>query len=102
MKISSDINNLFECRDKSVKSKDRTLFLSTQVGEIQGGGSSDYMALDDMDTVVLHEEAVSEIEKVVFVKETYKYTKNGKEPYSSYPVYFLVNTIKGWKIYRVR
>lgn len=102
MNISSYTKKLFVIRDKSVEKKDRALFLSTQIGEIQGGGSNDYMAIDDMVTVVLHEENISEIEKVVFVKETYRYTKNGKEPYSSYPVYFLVNTVLGWKIYRVR
>lgn len=97
-----EIEKLFNLREKAVSKKDRVLFLSTQIDEIEGGGSQNYIALESLLSEVLHIYEKNELEKVVFVKETYLYPPNGKEPYSSFPVYFLVNTIKGWRIYKVR
>ena len=102
IKDDKNIAKLFALRDRAVAQKDRVSFLSTQVGEVEGGGSNNYIALDKMATQVLHVYEENELEKVVFVKETYQYKPNGKEPYSSFPLYFLTNTVKGWKIYRVR
>ena len=100
MKIAPEIDKLFKTRDQAVKKQDRKLFLSTQIAEIEHGSSDGYMAIDNLKTEVLHVHTESEIEKVVFVKETYSPT--GKDPHSSFSVYFLTNTTKGWKIYRMR
>ncbi len=98
--MEDDIKNLFATRDKAVAKQDRKLFLSAQVDEIIGGSSDNYLAIDNLKSEVLHVYSESDIEKIVFVKETY--SPKGKNPYSSFPVYFLVNTTKGWKIYKVR
>lgn len=102
MTDKNEIKSLFTLRGEAVSKKDRKLFLSTQIGEIEGGGSNNYIALDSMKTEVLCVYDNNELEKVVFVKETYTYKPNGKDPYSSFPIYFLTNTVKGWRIYKVR
>ncbi len=100
MENNNKIISLFKVRDEAVKKQDRKLFLSTQVGEIENGGSDGYLAIDTLKSEVLHIHNESDYTKVVFVKETYN--PKGNDPYNSFPVYFLVDTIKGWKIYRVR
>ena len=98
--MKDDISLLFQTRDTAVEKQDRKLFLSTQVDEILGGSSDGYLGINKMKSEVLHVHDETEITKVVFVKETYFPPKT--ESYSSYPVYFLVNTLHGWKIYRVK
>ncbi len=100
MKISSEIIKLFETRDKAVAKQDKKLFLSTQIAENEGGGSDGYLGIDRMKTEVFHAHKESELETIVFVKETY--SPKEKDSYYTFPVYFLTNTIKGWKIYKVR
>lgn len=100
MKTVDEIRKLFNTRDQAVKTRDRELFLSTQIAEIEHGSSDGYLAIGSLKTEVLHVHTEGEIEKVVFVKETY--SPKGKDPHNSFPVYFLTNTIRGWKIYRVR
>src|SRR3990167_8691004 len=98
MQIPADIKKLFSIRDTAVAKKDRRMFLSTQVAEIEAGSSKGYLAIDNMKTALLYVHNESDIEKVVFVKETY--SPKGKDPYHSFPVYFLTNTVKGWMIYK--
>ena len=98
--MKDDISLLFQTRDTAVEKQDRKLFLSTQVDEIRGGSSDGYLAIKKMKSEVLYTHDERDITKVVLVKETYFPPKT--EPYSSYPVYFLVHTVKGWKIYRVK
>lgn len=100
MKITSEITKLFKTRDQAVKKQDRKLLLATQIAEIEHGSNDGYLAIYSLKTEVLYVHTESEIEKIVFVKETY--APKGKDPYGSFPVYFLTNTTNGWKIYRVR
>lgn len=100
MKSDEEIIKLFETRDQAVKNQNRDLFLSTQIAEIEHGSSDGYLEVENLSSKVLCVHNENDLEKVVFVKETSAPT--GKEKYSSFPVYFLTNTIKGWKIYRVR
>ena len=98
--MRNDIETLFETRDEAVRKRDRPLFLSTQVSEVELGSSEGYLSLEDITTDVLCIHDESELEKVVLVRETYKHA--GNSPRSSFLVYFLTCTIKGWRIYRVR
>lgn len=100
MKRTNEIHSLFQIRDKAVNKQDRNLFLSTQIAENEGGASDGYLAIDKMKTEVLHVHNEGEIEKIILAKETY--SPKGKDPYHAFPLYFLTNTIKGWKIYKVR
>jgi hypothetical protein len=99
--MNNDIEHLFRTREEAVRKQDRPLFLSTQVSsEIVFGSSEGYLSLEDITTEVIYIYDESELEKVVLVKETYK--QPDKNPRSSFLVYFLTNTVQGWRIYRVR
>jgi hypothetical protein len=98
--MNNQIEALFEARDEAVRKDDRQLFLSAQISEIELGSSEGYLSLEDLTTEVVHIHDESELEKVVLVKETYK--GPGKSPRSSFLLYFLINTVQGWRIYRVR
>ncbi|KKQ32255.1 hypothetical protein A2362_00795 [Candidatus Curtissbacteria bacterium RIFOXYB1_FULL_41_59] len=100
MQITSEIKDIFSTRDKAVAKQDEKLFLSTQIAEIEGGSSEGYLDIDKMKTEVLYVLNESEIEKVVFAKETY--LPKGKKSHHGFIIYFLTNTVKGWKIYKVR
>ena len=99
--MNNDIEALFRTRDEAVRNKDRSLFLSSQVSEIESGSSEGYLSLEDISTEVISIHDESDIEKVVLVKETY-YREPDENPRSSFLVYFLTNTVKGWRIYRLR
>ena len=99
--MNNDIEALFRTRDEAVRTQDRPLFLSTQISEIELNSSEGYLSLEDITTEVLHIHDESEIEKVVLVKETY-HRQPDDNPRSSFLVYFLTNTVAGWRIYRVR
>lgn len=96
----NNIETLFQTRAEAVKKKDRALFLSTQVSEIELGSSEGYLKLVDLEPEVLYIHEESELERVVLVKETYKHPERNR--YSLFLIYFLTHTIKGWRIYRVR
>jgi hypothetical protein len=101
LQMNNDIEHLFRTREEAVRKQDRPLFLSTQVSsEIVFGSSDGYLSLEDITTEVINIYDESELEKVVFVKETYK--QPDTNPRSSFLVYFLTNTVQGWRIYRVR
>src|SRR3982751_3062330 len=97
--IDEQIFTLFKTRDQAIKKQNRELFLSTQVDEIERGSSEGYLGVEKLVTEVLSVHGENELEKIAFVKETYKPSKN--IPYTSYLIYYLVNTVKGWKIYKV-
>ncbi len=98
--IQKSIQKLFTDRDKAVKTKDKKLFLSTQVGEVQGSSFDGYISVDGLTTEVITEHDDKELEnKVIFVKETY--FPAGKDTYFSYVTYYLVETVRGWRIYRL-
>lgn len=98
--MDNDIKKLFTTRDEAVKKQDRKLFLSTQVGEIENSSVEGYFGIKHLRSNVLCIYDEGDLEKIVFVKETYSPPK--KDPYSSFPVYNLVKTIKGWKIYKLK
>lgn len=95
-----EILTLFAQRDAAVTDQDREAFLATQVGEIHGGSSENYLAIQNLTSEVLHVHETGQVECLAWVKETY--APEGKDPYSSYPVYFLVKTVNGWRVYQVR
>jgi len=97
---NQDVIALFATRDEAVMKHDRKLFLSTQIDEIEHGSSDDYLAIEHMKSEVLYIHDENELDKAVFVKETY--APENVDPHSSFPVYFLTHTVKGWRIYRVR
>jgi hypothetical protein len=94
------IMQLFKTRDKAVKDQDRELFISTQVDEIERGSSEGYLGVENLKTEVLHVHQENELETIVFVKEIFSPSHNIS--YASYIIYYLVNTVKGWKIYKVK
>jgi hypothetical protein len=98
--MSNEIEVLFETRDEAVRKEDRSLFLSTQISELELGSSDGYLSLEDVTTEVLYVHDESELEKVVLVKETYKHP--GKSPRPSFLLYLLTHTVQGWRIYAVR
>lgn len=100
MKTQEEIEKLFRTRDEAVTKQDKRLFLSTQIAEIEHGSSEGYLSIGQLKSEVLYVHTENDLEKVVFVKETY--SPKGKAPYTSFPVYFATNTVDGWKIYKVR
>lgn len=94
-----EITTLFHLRDEAVSKKDRVLFLSTQVEEINGASSVGYHVQDQLSTVILAIAKTGALTQVAFVKETY--FTGGEKSHDSFLIYFLVNTLEGWKIYRV-
>ncbi|MDP3988430.1 MAG: hypothetical protein Q8P80_04785 [Candidatus Levybacteria bacterium] len=100
MNIPKEITKLFLTRDKAVGKNDKELFLSTQVGEIEYSSVEGYFSIDVLKTEVLYIYSESDLEKVVFVKENYFPKK--KVSRISFIIYFLANTVGGWKIYKLR
>lgn len=100
MNISEEIKTIFITRDTAVRKHDRNLFLSTQLAEIEYSAWEGYSSIEKLTSEVLFVYEKTELEAIVLVKETY--SPREKEPYSSFPVYCLIHSVKGWKIYRVR
>ncbi|HTF47552.1 MAG TPA: hypothetical protein VK735_08910 [Pseudonocardia sp.] len=98
--MDSEIHALFDARAAAVYANDRPSFLSTQVSEIDLGSSDGYLSLRDLTIELLHTHDESDIEKVVLVKETY--TRDELPPRSSFLLYYLIRTVVGWRIYRIR
>jgi hypothetical protein len=98
--MNQEIQGIFKARDEAVRKQDTPLFLSTQLFEIAFGSSKSYLSINGMTTEVLNVHKESEDDLVVFAKETY--TPQGKHPHSSFLIYFLTATRKGWKIYKIR
>lgn len=101
MKIDKEIIDLFQIRDKAVEKKDKKLFLSTQAGEISGSSSTGYLSVDEMKTKILTVSSQKEFPliRIVIVEESY-FTK-GKKTHQTTLLYYLIKTIKGWKIYNI-
>lgn len=98
--MEQEINKLFQTRNKAVKIKDKKLFLSTQLSEIEESSSNGYLELDNLNSEVLNIHAENDLQKAVFVKETYFYREKGSS--FAFLIYFLVDSIKGWKIYKIK
>ena len=54
MDMNPKIQTLFKTRDEAVAKKDKSLFLSTQLKEIDGSSSGGYLDTDHMTTTILH------------------------------------------------
>lgn len=52
--MNRKIQTLFKTRDQAVAKKDKKLFLSTQIKEIDGSSSKGYLDIDRMKTTILH------------------------------------------------
>lgn len=86
------IKALFRTRDQAVLEKDYQKFTSTQLGEIPYFSISGYISCGQLKTEVLYIAEDTKLKKVVFVKEDY-----GK--HYVFLIYYLVETVDGWKIY---
>jgi len=98
--FDSEIKKLFKTRDEAVLKQDKDLFLSTQLAEVDYASGEGYLAIDRLKSEVLYIHSENDLEKAVFVKEIY--SPKRKKPYSSFVVYFLVNTKAGLRIYKIR
>ncbi len=98
--MEKDLKKLFQTRDKAVAKQDAELFRSTQLPDIEYSSAQGYLAIDNLITEILFIHKDSPDVRLVLVKETYK--PKDKAAYSSYPLYFVVHTEKGWLIYKIR
>lgn len=96
-----NIKKLFEKRDEAVIKDDDLLFLDTQVDEIENSSSEGYLCLQKLESKVLsiYPEDKTELTKKVFVMETYH--QKDKKPRQAFLIYHLVNTTRGWKIFKI-
>lgn len=89
-----DIKSVFQTRDNAVANKDYKQFASTQIKEISNASISGYISTGSLETEILKIEDDTELKKVAFVKENYC-------THSALLLYYLVNTVNGWKIYDI-
>lgn len=99
--IDKTIPELFKTRDKAIATRDRKLFLSTQTGEIINSYYESYAKIDKLRTEVFSIFSEKEMlyNRVVFGRETY-FPKE-KDSYSTFAIFYLIDTKDGWKIYRL-
>lgn len=96
----TEMGILFQTRVDAIRKKDRELLLSTQVTEIPFAASEGYMSLSDIDIDVLYTYDVSDLERVVFVRENYKRSTGSDR--AAFLLYYFTNTVKGWRVFRVQ
>jgi hypothetical protein len=89
-----DIKKLFQTRDTAVAKKNYQQLAATQLHDIPNASVNGYIYAGQLKTDVLHVVEDTELKKVVFVKENYG-------THSAFLLYFLVNTVDGWKIYNI-
>ena len=88
------IKVLFMRRDEAVAKKDFEQFASTQLQNIPYASIEGYISCDKLETTVLFVANETELKKVVFVKEDYL-------NHTAFLLYYIVNTVNGWKIYNI-
>ncbi len=98
--MEKEIAKLFQTRDEAVLKQDAEVFRSTQLPDVEYSSVQGYLAIDNLTTEILFIHKDSSNTKLVLVKETYK--PQDKPAYSTYVLYFVVNTEKGWLIYKMR
>ena len=76
------------------------LKLNFEIPIREHGSSDSYLGIEKLTSEVLFVYPENDLETIVFVKETY--APKEKNPYSSFVIYYLVKTVKGLKIYKVR
>lgn len=87
--MNEKIQSLFKKRDEAVEKKDKGLFLSTQLKEIDNSLSKGYLEIDRMKTTILnvHEDKFEPNVWIVFVQEAfYRSTKLTHHGYLIYTV----------------
>ncbi len=87
-----DIKFLFQIRDAAVAQKDYEKFAATQIDAIPNASVQGYISSGTLKTELLYAIDDTELKKVAFVKEDYG-------THSAFLLYYLINTINGWKIY---
>lgn len=92
-------DDLFQVRAAAIQKKDRDLLLSTQVSEVPFAATEGYLTLDGITVEVLHVHDVSDLERIALVKEVYQ--RSGGER-TAFLLYRLINTVAGWRIFRVQ
>jgi len=92
--MMDNVKFLFQIRDKAVADKDYKQFADTQIKDIPNASINGYISSGGMETELLKVVEDGELKKVAFVKENY-------DNHSAYLLYFLVNTVNGWKIYDI-
>jgi len=100
----NNILKLFQMRDKGVNENKRELFLSAYLAEIAMFHASGYINREytqKTEVLKLDPDNETSLSEVVFVKETYFLRKNGEEYSQADIIYYVVNTIKGWRIYNL-
>jgi|SRR3972149_8694965 len=89
-----EVKSLFQTRDQAVAKKNKQLFASTQIQDIPYASISGYISCSSLETNVLNVVDDTDFKKVVFVKENYG-------THWAFLLYYLVNTVNGWKIYDI-
>lgn len=97
--MDKEITKLFQVRDEAVLKQDAKLFQSTQLPDVEYSSVQGYLAIDNLKTDILFIHKESPTTRLVLVKETYQ--PKEKAIYSTYVLYFIVHTEKGWLIYRI-
>lgn len=89
--MNKKIESLFKIRDEAVSKKDKKLFLSTQIKEIDGSSSKGYLDTDRMKTTILHvHRAESESNVwIAFVREDF--FQSDKLTHHGYLLYTVVD-----------
>ena len=97
------IKTVFQKRDKAVAKKDRKLFLSTQLKnlEIKGSYSTGYLKLSKLKSKVLHldKDDKNSNSWIVFVKE--RYYQNRKFSHKGYLLYKIISDNGEFVIYDI-
>ena len=89
--MNKKIQSLFKTRDEAVAKKDKELFLSTQIKEIDGSSSKGYLDIERMKTTILHVHK-DEFEPnvwTVFVREDF--FRSDKLTHHGYLIYTVVD-----------
>lgn len=89
------IKVIFQTRDNAVAEKDEKKLAATQLQDIPYASIHGYISCGYLQTTLLHVvDEDTDLKKIAFAKEDYK-------THSAYLLYYLVNTVDGWKIYDI-
>ena len=92
--IMDALKTLFHTRDTAVRNKDYIAFASTQIQDIPTATINGYLSYGNLKTEVISVADDTPIKKVAFVKENYS-------THTAFLLYYLVNSVDGWKIYNI-
>ncbi len=81
-------------RDEAVAKRDAGLFISTQLTDIPYSSIIGYLNCEQLMTSVIVIADDTDVTKVAFVNEDYG-------THSAFLIYYLVNTVNGWKVYNI-